>query len=359
MADDLYPIGELHGFIRAVLASYGVLDEHAAVTADRMLEADLRGMSGHGVFRLPSYAQRLETGGYNLRPDVRVLHATPVSALVDGDNGLGQVVVTRAVTEALDRAERSGIGWVGVRGSNHAGAGGVYAAMALERDLIGVYLAVGNATHLPPWGGVDPLLSTNPVAVAVPAGDEPPIVLDMATTTVSYGRIKVAAARGETMPEGWMVDRQGQPLTDPARAAEGFLLPIGGYKGYGLNLVVGVLAAVLNGAAFGSAIIDFNADHRSPTNTGQAVLALRPDLFRPLADFKREIDERIRELRGSTPVDPGTPVRIPGDRAPVLTRQLRAHGVPVTTATAERLAEVAERTGVRLPEPAHEPSPLP
>lgn len=336
-----YPVEELRSFARAVLASYEVPDEHAAITAERMLGADLRGMNGHGIFRLPAYAKRLEQGGYNLRPDIRILRQTPVSALIDGDNGLGQVVVTKAATTALDKAERSGMAWVGVRGSNHAGAGGVYAAMALERDLIGLYMAIGNANHMPPWGGVDLLLSTNPIAVAIPAGEEPPVVLDMATTTVSYGRVKVAAERGETMPEGWMVDRHGQPLTDPQRSDEGFLVPIGGYKGYGLNLVAGLLAGVLNGAAFGSAVIDFNADFRSPTNTGQMIVALRPDLFRPLDEFRREVDERLRELRTSTPMEGQPPIRVPGDRAPELERDMRARGVPLAEGTVARLRELA------------------
>ncbi|MPZ87244.1 MAG: Ldh family oxidoreductase [Nitriliruptorales bacterium] len=346
MANRCYPIEELTGFIRAVLTSYGVLEAHAATTAERMIEADLRGMSGHGIFRLPSYARRLEEGGYNLRPDIRLVHETPVSALVDGDNGIGQVVVTHAVATALDKAEQSGIGWVGIRGSNHAGAGGVYASMALPRGLIGVYMAVGNANHMPPWGGVDLLLSTNPIAVAIPAGQEPPLVLDMATTNVSYGRVKVAAERGETMPEGWMVDRDGQPLTDPTRAGEGFLLPIGGYKGYGLNLVIGLLAGVLNDAAFGSATIDFNADYRTATNTGQLMLAVRPDLFRPLEEFTAEVDHRIREIRDSTSMEGMPPIRIPGDQAPQRETRIRSDGVPLAEGTITRLIDLAQRTGV-------------
>lgn len=289
-----YPIPGLLAFVEAVLRRYEVPSDHARITARRMLDADVRGMSGHGIFRLPQYVARLEAGGYNVRPDIRTTYETSVSALIDGDNGLGQVVVTRAAETAIAKANEHGLAWVGVQGSNHAGAAGVYAAMALEHDLIGVYLAVGSSNHLPPWGGLDPLLSTNPMAVAIPAGQEPPVVLDMATTVVSYGRVKIAAERGETLPEGWMVDRAGAPLTDPRRSSEGFLVPIGDYKGYGLGLVIGMLAGVLNGAAFGSRVVDFTTDHGTPTNTGQAIIMVRPDLFRPLAEFKAEMDERIR-----------------------------------------------------------------
>jgi L-2-hydroxycarboxylate dehydrogenase (NAD+) len=341
-----YALPQLQDFVEAVLGHYGVTSEHARITALRMLEADVRGMGGHGIFRLPAYARRLEAGGYNLAPNIRVVHETPVSALLDGDNGLGQVVMTKAAETALEKASSSGLAWVGVRGSNHAGAGGVYASMALSRDMIGLYLAVGNANHLPPWGGLEMLMSTNPLAVAIPAGCEPPIVLDMATTVVSYGRIKLAAQRGETMPEGWMADRQGRPITDPNRAAEGFLLPIGGYKGYGLNLVVGALAGVLNGAALGSATIDFNQEFTKPTNTGQAIIVIRPDLFRPLEEFKADMDVRIGEIRRSESIDPKSRVRLPGDQAPRREAAAREHGVELDAATVGALLALANRVGV-------------
>src|SRR6202022_4497127 len=160
----------------------------------------------------------------------------------------------------------TGIAWVSSQFSNHAGPASLYATMPLAHDMIGLYFAVGNANHLPPWGGLDMLLSTNPIAVAIPARDEPPIVLDMATTVAAYGKVKAKAQKGETMPEGWMIDREGKPLTDPKRAGEGFLMPIGGYKGYGLALIVGLLAGTLNGAAMGKEVIDFNVDQNTPTN---------------------------------------------------------------------------------------------
>lgn len=343
---DNVPVKALQAFVEDVLAHYGLAPDAARVGALRMLDADVRGMSGHGIFRLPAYARRFEAGGYNPRPDIRSVHETPVSALVDGDNGLGQVVVTRAAETAIAKATEHGMAWVGVRGSNHAGAAGVYASMALDHDLIGLYMAVGSSNHLPPWGGVDPLLSTNPIAVAIPAGEEPPVVLDMATTVVSYGRIKVAADRGETLPEGWMVDRSGAPLTDPTRSSEGFLLPIGGYKGYGLGMVIGFLAGVLNGAAFGSEVVDFTADHRTPPNTGQTIVMVRPDLFRPLSEFRAAMDERIREIRTSTRMDDDVPIRIPGDRAPERLTASRDDGVPVTPGIAAELRQLADRIGL-------------
>lgn len=341
-----YRIGAVQEFAERILVRLGMPEPDAVIVAERMVDADIRGMSGHGIFRLPAYAERAEAGGYNLQPDIAVVHETPSSALVDGDNGFGHVVVTRAAEVAISKANETGIAWVGVRHSNHAGAAGVYAAMGIEHDLIGLYLAVGSANHLPPWGGIDPMLSTNPIAVAIPTGDEPPVVLDMATTVASYGRIKVAQERGETMPEGWMVDQAGAPLTDPARSHEGFLLPIGGYKGYGLSLVIGMLAGVLNGAAFGRDVVDFTRDRRTPTNTGQAVVMLRPDLFRPIAEFKAEMDQHVRELRASTPIPGGPPVRTPGDRMPDRVVDAAENGLAIAAGTAARLAALARRLGV-------------
>jgi len=336
-----YPVPELQTFITTALASCGVPSDAAATTATRMLDADLRGVGGHGILRLPGYVNRVRAGGYNLRPDIRVVRQTPVSALVDGDNGLGQVVMTEAARIAIDKATANGLAWVGVRGSNHAGAGGVYAAMAPGHDLIGIYLAIGNANHMPPWGGLDMLLSTNPIAVAIPADEEPPLVLDMATTQVSYGRVKVAADRHETMPEGWMVDRRGSPLTDPTRSNEGFLVPIGGYKGYGLNLVIGALAGLLNGAALGSEVVDFNQDFETPTNTGHALIVVRPDLFQPLEEFKAAMDRHIRELKSSTPMPGQPPIRVPGDQTPQRIADMRQHGIPIADGTVRRLADLA------------------
>ncbi len=164
--------------------------------------------------------------------------------------------------------------------------------------MIGLYFAVGNANHLPPWGGLDMLLSTNPIAVAIPAGEEPPVVLDMATTVAAYGKVKAKAQRGEAMPEGWMIDREGQPLTDPKRAAEGFLLPIGGYKGYGLALVVGLLAGTLNGAAMGRDVIDFNADDTSVPTPGRRSSRSTRRRSATWRNSRRAVDRLMRDLRG-------------------------------------------------------------
>lgn len=335
-----FPLERLRRFTIEAFEAVGVSAEHAAITADRLLEADLRGRDGHGIIRTILYSKRIRAGAYNLEPDIKVLRETPVSALIDGDNGVGQVVTTRAVEVAIDKAREAGMAWVGVRNGNHAGAGGVYPAMALPHDLIGLYLAVGNANIMPPWNGLDTLLGTNPIAIAIPAGEEPAIQLDIATTTTSHGTIKVLAMEGGTMPEGWVSDREGNPITDPARAEEGFMMPIGGHKGFGLNVVIGLLAGVLNGAAFGEDVIDHRVDWTTPTNSGQAFLAIRPDLFRDLDDFKADMDSQIRSLLSSTPM-PGRTIRLPGHNAAHLEAENRRLGVALKPALLEDLQALA------------------
>jgi L-2-hydroxycarboxylate dehydrogenase (NAD+) len=219
--------------------------------------------------------------------------------------------------------------------------------MALPHDMVGLYFAVGNANHLPPWGGTEMLLSTNPVAVAVPAGEEPPVVLDMATTVAAYGKVKTKAQRGESMPEGWMVGRDGKPLTDPRKAHEGFLLPLGGleagYKGFGLALVIGLLAGTLNGAALGRETVDFNADDRTPTNTGQAILALDIAAFGDAGEFKRRVDALARELRASPRMPGFDRIWLPGEQSRLKFLERSRSGVPVPEALGRALDELAAR----------------
>ena len=339
-------VERLQNFIHSAFLAQGVPDEHARICAQRMIESDLRGMHGHGILRLPPYSRRIREGGYNLNPDIQVTRETPVSALVDGDNGLGQVVMTFVADLAIRKAKENGMAWIGTVHDNHAGCGGVYASLPLKYDMIAMYSTVANANHMAPWGGVDRLLSTNPLAIAIPTGEEPPIVLDMATTVVSYGRIKLAAQRGETMPVGWMVDEKGEPLTDPNRSDEGFLLPIGGYKGYGLNFVLGSLAGVLNGAAFGSAVIDFNKDFKTPTNTGHMFFVMRPDLFRDLDEFKAEMDFRSREIRNSTPMEGKGPIYLPGELEYLSEKEVLEKGVPMTEVLLGQLRELADSLGL-------------
>jgi L-2-hydroxycarboxylate dehydrogenase (NAD+) len=308
------PIAAVNGLIVDAMLKSGLPADDAAKVAELMVEADLVGADAHGVFRLPQYVQRLKIKSNNPRPDIKVERSGPATALVDGDNGMGHLVVARAAETAIELARECGVAWVGVRMSNHAGAAGVYAALPLKADMIGLYSAVANANHMPLAGGAEPLLGTNPLAIAIPAGDEAPVVLDIATSIVSYGTIKNHRLQNHPLQPGWMVDPEtGAAVTDPQKSAEALLLPMAGYKGAGLALMLGLLAGTLNGALFGRDCVDFNATPDMITNTGQFVVALDPARFQPISRFKSEVDRHVRELRTSRTL-PGESVRLPGEQ---------------------------------------------
>jgi LDH2 family malate/lactate/ureidoglycolate dehydrogenase len=329
MKSALFPAPRLRAFVAAAFEQVGIPPADAQAIAQLMVEADLQGSDGHGIFRLPQYVRRIQAGGVNPRPDIRIERERTAMAIVNGDNAQGHLAMKFAAELAIRKARSAGSAWVGVRWGNHAGPASLYAKMAMREGMIGMYFAVGNANHLPPWGGLDMLLSTNPIAVAIPALEEPPIVLDMATTVAAFGKVKTLAQRGETMPEGWMVDRDGKPLTDPKRMNDGFLLPIGGYKGYGLALVFGILAGTLNGAAMGRDVVDFNHDDATPTNTGQAILAIDIGAFEDPEIFKRRIDALARDIRGSERMKGVERIWLPGEQSHAKYADRLENGVPV------------------------------
>ena len=308
------PIGAVRALILDAMLKCGVPDADAGKIAELMLEADLVGADAHGVFRLPQYVTRLKLGSTNAKPNITVNRTAPATALVDGDNGMGHLVVARAAETAIELARENGVAWVGCHMSGHAGAAGVYAALPLKANMIGMYAAVANANHMPLAGGAEPLLGTNPLAIAIPAGEEPPLVLDIATSIVSYGTIKNHRLQNIPLKDDWMVDpKTGEAITDPHKSMEALLLPMAGYKGAGLALMFGLLAGTLNGALFGRDCVDFNLEPGKVTNTGQFVLALDPARFQPLDRFKSEVDRHVRSLRDSKPLPGNDAVRLPGD----------------------------------------------
>ena len=346
MADSRVRFARLSEFITQAMTRLGLPAADAAIVGGLMAEAELQGSDGHGVIRLLPYARRIRAGGINLNPHIQVVQERPAMAVLDGDNGMGHLVMQRAAQMAIEKARTCGIGWVGARLSNHAGPASLYARMPMAHDMIGLYFAVGNANHLPPWGGLDMLLSTNPIAVAVPAGQEPPVVLDMATTVAAYGKVKAKAQRGEQMPVGWMIDRLGQPLTDPKRAEEGFLMPIGGYKGYGLSLIVGLLAGTLNGAAMGSEVIDFNHDDTTTTNTGQAIMAIDLSAFGDVDGFKARVDRLVRELRASERMPDVERIWLPGEQSHEKRRTNERDGIAIASVLLQQLDAFADEMGM-------------
>ena len=325
----------------------GLPDADAARCAELMTEADLTGADGHGIFRLPQYIRRLKAGGFNKLPNITVTRNAPATALVDGDNGMGHLVMWRATEEAIAIARDQGTGFVGVRRSNHAGPAGLYAELPAAVGMIGIYAAVANANHMATWGGADHLLGTNPLAIGVPSGTGA-LVFDMATSIVAYGTVKKYALRGLTMPEGWFVNPDtGAAITDPNRSNEGMLLPMGEYKGSGLALMIGLIAGVLNGAAFGRDVVDFNADDKSETNTGHFLIVVDIARFLPLKAFTTEVDRHMRDLRQSKRLPGVDEIRLPGDRrAECRTERLR-DGVPLAPALIAQLDKMARELKVK------------
>ena len=340
-------VAAVTGLITDAMIKAGLQPADAAKVAELMVAADLTGADAHGVFRLPQYVDRLKIGSTNPHANIKVERTAPATALVDGDNGMGHLVVARAAETAIELARDSGVAWVGVRRSNHAGAAGVYAALMLEANMIGVYAAVANANHMPLAGGAENLLGTNPIAFAIPAGEEPPLVLDIATSIVSYGTIKNHRLQKIPLPPNWMVDpKTGEAITDPQKTVDALLLPMGGYKGAGLALMIGMLAGTLNGALFGRDCVDFNAEPGKVTNTGQFVVALDPARFQPLDKFKAEVDRHSRELRASKTL-PGEKVRLPGEERAKRIADRKRNGLPLTPELVVQLDKLAAELGIK------------
>lgn len=341
------PASTLTAFAADILAACGMAEAQARAAAELVVEADLIGAGTHGVIRLPMYVEWLRGGHLNPAAKIRLVTRSGGTALIDGDNGFGHLVVAEAARTAIAIARETGVAWVGTRGSNHAGAGGIYAAMPVAQDMIGIYAAVSGANHMAVWGGAEPRLGTNPIAIGVPAGEEPPVILDIATSLSSMGAVKKHALEGRPIPDTWLASRaDGSPITDPARAAEGFLLPIGGHKGSGLALMIGLLAGVLNGAAFGRDLRHFADSASRAANTGQLVIALDVSCFLPVDAFKSEIDRHVRDLRTSPRLPGVEAIRLPGDERARRRRRHLAEGVALEPKLIANLDALAGSLGV-------------
>lgn len=340
-------------FVSAALQSKGVPKHDADKVAALMVEADVYGYNTHGVFRLRQYLARLEGGGCNPSASIKVIEETAGTALIDGDNGLGHLAMTVARDLAIDKARAAGIGWAGVRRGNHAGPLALYVRPQAENGMIGMAAAVGSANHVAPYGGSDLLLGTNPIAFSAPTAGDDPFVFDMATTAAAMGKIKTLLQQDLPMPEGWMVGRDGKPLTDPARKSEGLLLPIGGPKGFGLSVAIGLMAGVLNGSAFGSDVVDFTNDTTSPTNTGQFVMALDPKAFGIGDTFAAEAARVLNEMRASARLPGHDAVRLPGDGKTAFAQARRRNGIELYPALRRDLNNLAGDCGLAPPFPGN------
>ena len=339
-------IADAERFISSALQAVRVPASDADIIASLMVQSDLAGADGHGIFRLPAYLKRIRAGGVNLHPNIHIEREQGATALINGDNALGHLVMNRAVNLAIEKVKQHSVCWIGSHYGNHSGAASVYVRKLAEQGYIGIYMAVGNANHMAPWGGIDLLLSTNPIAIAVPAGDGPTVLLDIATTVAAYGKVKVAAQKGESIPDDWMIDRQGKPITDPKKSAEGSLLPIGGYKGYGLAVMIGLLAGALNNAAVGKGTIDFNAHHDLVTNTGQTIIAVDPSAFGNTEEFINRVIALVNDLKNSSTLPGVKEIRVPGEGAAKTMAERSERGIPVSPELLEALNTCAQECGI-------------
>jgi len=336
------PAATIRAFMVDAFRACGLPEADAGIVADAMLDADISGSDAHGIFRLAGYVRLLKRGHFNPRANIKVAERSPATALVDGDNGMGHLVMTYAANLAVEIAREAGVAWVGVRRSNHSGAGATYATIPLAHGMIGIYSAVSASNFMAPWGGAEPLLGTNPIAVAIPAGKEPPIVLDIATSVASNGAIRSYANEGRPLPVGWVISREdGEPITDGKRLSEGMFVPVGTYKGSGLAIVLGLLGGPLNRASFGRDVKDTTAEQTKETNTGHFMIALDVARFLPLAAFKAEIDRHVHDLTSSKKLPGVDEIRIPGQGRVARRADREQNGVPLAQSLLKQVDEMA------------------
>lgn len=335
----------LESFSREILIHLGLTDEEAGSSAQVLVAADLRGIDSHGVSRLPIYARRLMKGLINPRPERKILSQKGAIGILDADNGMGAPAAIVATRMAMEKAREYGLGGTVVGNTNHFGIAAYYAMLPVEKDMLG--MAMTNTSPLMvPFGGQEKILGTNPVAVAVPGGSYPPVVLDMATTGVARGKLELAKQRGEAIPEGWGVDSRGEPTTDPDKALSGALLPLGGPKGSGMAIIIDILCGVLTGSAFGCHIGSLFGDLDRPQGIGNFFLAIDIGFYRDVRDFKREMEEYRNMVKSSRPARGFDEVFMPGEIEQQAFQKRRVDGIPLGEPLRMELKELAQEIGV-------------
>ncbi|WP_420318072.1 Ldh family oxidoreductase [Ekhidna sp.] len=356
----IFSADELRRFAKNIFIKIGCPEDEAQQAADVLVSADLRGVDSHGVARLSGYIRLHEKNRLNATPNIQTTHETPSTAVVDGDLGLGLVVGPHAMKLAIEKAKNVGSGWVAVKNSNHYGIAGYHAMMALEADCIGISLT--NASPLvSPTFSKERLLGTNPISIAIPTKNQPPFVLDMATTTAANGKLEVLQRKGQDAPEGWLQDQKGHITTDAKGLMKGgSMRPLGGdrehgsHKGYALGAVVDILSAVLSGANYGPWVPPFVAFiDPAPNPVGEGLGhffgAMRIDAFRDGEEFKSHMDNWIERFRASETVNPEEKVLIPGDPEREMTADRLKNGIDLLDPVVKDLKELGEKLGVTLP----------
>jgi L-2-hydroxycarboxylate dehydrogenase (NAD+) len=357
--DKLFSHGELLIFTKSIFRAIGCSQKDSETAATALLSADLRGIDSHGVARLAGYVRLWEAKRANTTPDIRLVHETPSTGVIDGDSGLGLVVAPYAMQVAIDKAKNVGTGWVSVQNSNHFGIAGYHALKAVDEDMIGIAMTNASALVAPTFS-IERMLGTNPICVAIPAGEEPPFVADLATTTAANGKLEILQRKNKPAPLGWIQDKDGHPSTNPHELKTGgALLPLGGdhehgsHKGYALGAVVDIFSAILSGANYGPWVPPFPAYVAMPEQMpgkgiGHFFGAMRIDAFRSSAEFKKHMDNWIRRFRSAKTVEGQEQVFIPGDPEREMENNRRKAGIPLIEVVVEDLILLGKRFGVQL-----------
>jgi len=333
-------------FCTRIFEKTGVPTEHARLAAANLIEADLRGVFSHGVVRLPIYVKRLLDGGTNPKAKVSILRQTRTTAVVDGDNGLGHYVGIKAMEIALDKAHDGDCVFVAVRRSNHFGTASHYAEMAARQNMIGFSFTIGALNHMAPWGGAEAVLGNNPFAIALPTREGFPVVLDMACSVAARGKIIVAAKEGRSIPADWATGIDGQPTTDAVEALKGFMMPVGGPKGYALTLTVGLLSAMLSGAAFGRDMGDLYEKTATEQNSGHLFGVLPIASFDDMGAYFDRVAKGIADIRGAKKASGVKRIYLPGEREYLSLVQHRKTGIPIGNTLAQELIALAHQHDV-------------
>ena len=341
-------LAQLSAFGREVFRQAGVSQADAATATDALLAADSWGIHTHGLKNLSGYVKRLKAGGINPLGQAWVAAEGAAWARVDGDASLGMIGSTFAMRQAIRKAEASGIGFAGLRNSCHFGAAGCYATLAADEGMIGIAMCNDTPTVAVP-GALGPVLGSNPIAYAIPAGEQS-VLLDIATSTVAGGKVFTAAALGESIPEGWIVDEQGRPATDPSTfPAKSTLTPMAAHKGYGLALLIEILSGVLTGAALAGGILSYAYDDPSkPTNHGAAFVAIQIEAMMERAEFEKRMQSLIDEIKNAPKVAGVQHILIPGEREQKYKSKALEEGVNLPDDVWAKLVEVSESSGVEL-----------
>ncbi len=351
---DQFSYQTLYKFTVNTFLSIGCSEKDAAIATEALLSADLRGIDSHGIARLIGYVRLWKVGRVNATPNIQVVHETPSTAVVDGDAGLGLVVAPFAMQVAIDKARQCGTGWVSVRNSNHFGIAGYHAMKALKEDMIGIAMTNASALVAPTFS-TERMLGTNPIAVAIPAGEQPPFVADFATTTAANGKLEILQRKEEDTPTGWVQDAAGKDSTDANILKKGgSLLPLGSdrehssHKGYALGSIVDIFSAVLSGANYGPWVPPFPAyvpmpENMPGTGIGHFFGAMRIDAFRTSAEFKEHMDNWITRFRNAKPSEGNEKVLIPGDPEREYEFERMQQGIPIYPSVIKELNELADK----------------